>query len=152
MKQIEKFTESCYNDFDKSEFEEETNIKKAVVVSIILSLILCLFISGCQSNLHQVSVDAEHASDQSNLHQVSVDAEHASQCKIESGYVCGDEVTIRLETITEHYYKVFADGAEVLQDDEKTDMEYTYFTFVMPDHDVDLIIEDHYVDIPLPPQ
>ena len=136
MKQIEKFTESCYNDFDKSEFEEEANIKKAVVVNIILSLILCLFISGCQSNLHQVSVDAEHA----------------SQCKIESGYVCGDEVTIRLETITEHYYKVFADGAEVLQDDEKTDMEYTYFTFVMPDHDVDLIIEDHYVDIPLPPQ
>lgn len=109
-------------------------MKKAAVVSMILSLILCLFISGCQSNLYRVNVDAEHA----------------SRCKIESGYKCSDEVTIQLETITEHYYKVFADGVEVLQDDEKTNMEYTYFTFIMPDHDVDLIIEDYYVDIPLP--
>lgn len=111
-------------------------MKKAVVVNILLCLVLCLFLSGCQNNRYRVNVDVEHA----------------SKCKIDSGYKCGDEVTIRLETITEHYYKVFADGVEISQNDEKTNMEYTYFIFTMPNHDVDLIIEDHDVDIPLAPQ
>ncbi|MBQ0110079.1 MAG: hypothetical protein KBS44_07375 [Clostridiales bacterium] len=127
-------------------------MKKAAVVSIILSLALCLFISGCQSNLHQVSVDTEHVSEcKGNLYQVHVDAEHVSECKMKSGYRCGEEVTIQLDTITEHYYKVFADGVEVPQDNEKTNMESTYFIFIMPDHDVELVIEDHDVDIPFAP-
>ena len=110
-------------------------MKKAAVVSIILSLVLCLFISGCQGNLYRVHVDAEHV----------------SECKMKSGYRCGEEVTIQLDTITEHYYKVFADGVEVPQDNEKTNMESTYFIFIMPDHDVELMIEDHDVDIPFAP-
>ena len=111
-------------------------MKKALVVHTLLCLALCFFLTGCRSDRYRVRVDTEHA----------------SQCEIESGYECGDEVTIKPETITEHYYKVFADGAEVLQNDEKTNAEYTYFIFIMPDHDVDLIIEDHYVDIPPAPQ
>ena len=111
-------------------------MKKAGVVNILLCLVLWIVLSGCQSNRYRVHVDIEHA----------------SQCKTESGYKCGDEVTIKLEAITEHYYKVFVDGVEVLQNDEKSNMVYTYYTFIMPNHDVDLIIEDHYVDIPLAPQ
>lgn len=67
---------------------------------------------------------------------------------LKSSYAEGEEVTIKLETITEHYYVLYVNG--VKQYAASYDMYYTYYTFTMPAEDVVVKIEDHWVGIPTP--
>lgn len=112
-------------------------MKKTVfAVFTVLCLLVPAFLYGCRNDSHTVSVDEEH--------------ERICIFDSETGkFASGDEVRFKLETVTEQYYSVFADGVEVYPDIEKSDITYTYFSFTMPDHDVSLVIEDHDVDIPL---
>lgn len=60
---------------------------------------------------------------------------------LKSAYAPGEEVTIRLSTVTEHYYIVIVNGAELAMDQDASDLTYTYYTFTMPYEDV--IVEIH---------
>lgn len=55
---------------------------------------------------------------------------------LKSAYAPGEEVTIRLSTVTEHYYIVTVNGAELEMDLDASDLTDTYFTFTMPYEDV----------------
>ena len=72
--------------------------------------------------------------------------------ELEKTYSAGEEVTIKLETITEHYYVLCVNGVKQEWDRESSDMVYTYFTFTMPNEDVLIEIESRGVDIPYAPQ
>ena len=72
--------------------------------------------------------------------------------ELKSSYAAGDEVTIRLDTVTEHYYILSVNGVRQDQDRSASDMMFTYFTFIMPAEDVLIEIEDRWVDIPAAPQ
>ena len=82
-----------------------------------------------------------------NRHTVTVAGDYPLLNELEQNYPTGKKVTIELPTITEHYYLVYVNGEACVRD-EKSDMEYSYFTFVMPDNDVVIEIEDHSVSIP----
>lgn len=53
--------------------------------------------------------------------------------KLKNTYAPGEEVTVKLETITEHYYVLSVNGDEVEMDQDNSDLTYTYFTFTMPE-------------------
>ena len=73
--------------------------------------------------------------------------------ELKSSYAAGEEVTIQLATLTEHYYELFVNGMEQEMDMELSSWDkYTYFTFLMPEEDVLVTIEDVSVDIPEAPQ
>lgn len=72
--------------------------------------------------------------------------------KLKRTYAAGEEVTVKLETITEHYYVLSVNGVEQEMDRDASDLTYTYFTFMMPSEDVLIQIEDKWVDIPQAPQ
>lgn len=65
--------------------------------------------------------------------------------EVKATYRAGEEVTIQLGTITEHYYCLYVNGVEQNADRDRL---YTYFTFDMPSKDILIEIEEHYVDIP----
>lgn len=67
-------------------------------------------------------------------------------------YAAGEEVTVKLETITEHYYILYVNGVEQEMDRDASDLTYTYYTFTMPGEDVLIHIEDKWIDIPQAPQ
>ena len=67
--------------------------------------------------------------------------------ELKRGYPAGATVTVVLPTITEHAYHVFINGDRCAQD-KKSNLEYSFFTFTMPDQDVVIEIEDHWVSIP----
>ena len=71
---------------------------------------------------------------------------------LKANYTAGEEVTVKLETVTEHYYVLSANGEEVEMDRDASNLTYTYFTFTMPGEDVLIQIEDKWIDIPPPPQ
>ncbi len=71
--------------------------------------------------------------------------------ELEEAYAAGEEVTIQLETITEHYYVLLVNGEAQEMDMDASDLMYTYFTFTMPAEDVVIEIEGHSVDIPEAP-
>ena len=72
--------------------------------------------------------------------------------KLKRTYAVDEEVTVKLETITEHYYTLSVNGVEQEMDRDASDLTYTYFTFTMPGEDVLIQIEDKWVDIPEAPQ
>jgi hypothetical protein len=53
---------------------------------------------------------------------------------LESSYTPGEEVTVQLATVTEHYYVLTVNGVEQAMD--SSDLNYTYFTFSMPQEDI----------------
>jgi len=72
--------------------------------------------------------------------------------ELKSSYAAGEEVTIQLATLTEHYYELFVNGVEQEMDMELSSWDaYTYFTFTMPKEDVLVTIKDVSVDIPEAP-
>lgn len=71
---------------------------------------------------------------------------------LENTYQSGEQVTIKLETVTEHYYVLKVNGVEQDMDREASDLVYTYFTFPMPNEDVVVQIEDRGVEIPPAPE
>ena len=85
-------------------------------------------------------------------YKVTVEGEYASECEIGESYSAGEEVTVKLPTITEHYYSLYVNGEEAQWNRDRSDMGYTYFTFIMPECDVTVKIEGHSVDIPESPE
>lgn len=73
--------------------------------------------------------------------------------ELKNSYGAGEEVTIQLATLTEHYYELFVNGVEQEMNMELSSWDtYTYFTFTMPEEDVLVTIEDRWVEIPEGPQ
>lgn len=68
--------------------------------------------------------------------------------RLKPNYAAGEDVTVKLETITEHYYVLSVNGEEVEMDRDTSDLTYTYFTFTMPGEDVVIQIADKWVEIP----
>lgn len=71
--------------------------------------------------------------------------------KLKHTYTAGEEVTVKLATMTEHYYVLYVNGVEQDMDRASSDLTFTYFTFTMPSEDVLIEIEDRWVDIPNAP-
>jgi len=69
--------------------------------------------------------------------------------EMKSEYAAGEEVTLQLWTISEHYYIVSVNGETI--DKAPSEKGTTYYSFTMPEEDVLLEIESIYVDIPYPP-
>ena len=85
-------------------------------------------------------------------YKVTVEGEYASDCEVGRSYSAGEEVTVKLPTITEHYYSLYVNGESQQKDMSHSDMTFTYFTFIMPECDVTIKIEGHSVDVPEAPK
>lgn len=71
---------------------------------------------------------------------------------IKETYLPGETVLIELGTVTEHYYVVRVNGVQLSPDETVSeDWTSTYYTFIMPNKNVMIEIEDRWVDIPLAP-
>ena len=55
--------------------------------------------------------------------------------KLNETYKEGDIVTVKLAALTEQYFELYLNGKKVAVAEEKSDGEYTYFKFAMPDRD-----------------
>lgn len=102
-------------------------MKKAFAILVLVLLLLTLH--SC-TNRYSVTTDGE---------------EHLAEALNEK-YPAGKEVVLKLFTVTEQYYVVYVGGEKISQ--LNRDMEYTYFSFIMPKHDVDVKIEVGFVGIP----
>ena len=69
--------------------------------------------------------------------------------ELEDSYLAGEKIIIQLQTVTEHYYIVTVNGTAIPQTDR--DLEYTWFSFKMPEEDVVISITQKGVEIPPPP-
>ncbi len=64
---------------------------------------------------------------------------------LEDSYAAGEIVTIKLESFTEQYYRVFVNGKE--QAVSSSNGEFVYYYFKMPSEDVTVKIEEHWEKI-----
>ena len=112
-------------------------MKKALFV--ILTAIFCLaLLCGCAKD------DYEKASfvDDDESDGIKADGYYKVEFKSRDGfavdfepkaeYRVGETVEIKLVTATENYYRVFANREQVPMDEERSDMSFSYFTFIMP--------------------
>ncbi len=79
-------------------------------------------------------------------YKLKIDGDCRPENELKSEYSAGETVTLKLATVTEHYYVLSVNGVE--QRAESSDLGYTYYTFTMPYEDVTVKIEDKWVDIP----
>ena len=107
------------------------------LIALVLALVVVLGLTGCFFE---------------SKHKVEFADNYPIVNNLKKTYSAGEEVTIKLETITEHYYIVSVNSMPVERDTVKSDMEYTFFTFIMPNEDVLIEIEDKWVDIPVASQ
>lgn len=116
-------------------------------LSVLLALLFCLSVFvGCNN-------DASQSTDDSSNPKYKVTIRNADAFDIinelKDSYSPGEKVTVQLETLTEHYYVFYVNGVKQVQDASMSDdWIYTYYTFVMPEEDVIIEIEDRWVDIP----
>lgn len=119
-------------------------MKKWIVLFLtllcILSLVAC---SGGKTELANAQEEETH-----KVYKVEIADNYPIRNTLKSTYEAGETVTIKLDTITEHYYKVYVNGAEQAMDTAASDLTYSYYSFTMPDEDVLIEIEDISVDIP----
>lgn len=88
---------------------------------------------------------------QKNTYEVEIADNRRIENELKDVYEAGEKVTIQLGTVTEHYYRLYVNGAEQEVDRDASDRMYTYYTFIMPNEDATVKIEDCYVDIPEDP-
>ena len=123
-------------------------MNKVIALVLILACVLCLV--ACAAG------DIDNTNPQTETTKKTYIVEIANDYPIEntlkSAYEAGEEVTIKLSTITEHYYILTVNGIELDFDRVASDMTYTYYTFTMPSKDVLIEIADVSVDIPEAPQ
>ena len=83
--------------------------------------------------------------------KLSITGEYADNMvnELEDSYLAGEKIIIQLQTVTEHYYIVTVNGTAIPQTD--SDLEYTWFSFKMPEEDVVISITQKGVEIPPPP-
>ena len=123
----------------------------------LLMIIICTFLlPGCDTALPDSS-ESSSVNDTSDLseHAYRVEILNADNFDImnelKESYEAGEKVTIQLSTITEHYYLVYVNGVEQARDDLiDDDWTITTYSFIMPNEDVTVKIEDRWVEIPYP--
>ncbi len=121
-------------------------MKKVVFILTIL-ICVCLLVSCDNITADPDSIDQKYKVEILNADQYDIVNE------LKESYLAGEKVTIQLSTITEHYYLLSVNGVRQEPDDSiSDDWTYTYYTFIMPNEDVIIEIEDRWVDIPEPPQ
>lgn len=69
---------------------------------------------------------------------------------LEKEYAAGEKITFKLPTATDSYYAVKINGEELSLDVSASDMEFTYFTFVMPEEDIKVEVKS--VDASMSPK
>lgn len=89
--------------------------------------------------------------DSAQTYKVTVAGEVAIENALKPRYAAGEQVTVKLATVTEHFYILYVNGTEQAMDMDASDLTYTCFTFTMPAEDVLIEIEDKWVDIPTAP-
>lgn len=130
-------------------------MKKALLSALVIMICIVLF-SGCDRASSQNDGSQPTGEKyQAEIEKYKVEILNADDFDIESElkdfYTAGENVTIQLATITEHYYVLSVNGAEQTPDNSRSDNTYTYYTFVMPNENVTVKIEDRWVDIPEAP-
>ena len=73
---------------------------------------------------------------------ISLVPEHDAVCQRKERYRCGEEVTLKLPNRPDYIYSAVWDGFYA---SSSSDDAFTYLTFRMPNWDVKLTIEDHFV-------
>ena len=119
-------------------------MKKWIVFFLILSCLAGL--AACSGNETELANAQEEETNK--VYKIEIADSYPIENTLKSAYEAGETVTIQLSTITEHYYKVYVNGAEQAMDTAASDMTYSYYSFTMPDEDVIIKIEDISVDIP----
>lgn len=123
-------------------------MKKLMVLVLVLACVLCL-VACTSGDIDNTNPQTETTK---NTYMVEIADNYPIENTLKSAYKAGEEVTIKLSTITEHYYIVTVNGTELDFDRDASDMTYTYYTFTMPSKDVLIEIADVSVDIPEAPQ
>lgn len=119
-------------------------MKKWIVFFLILSCLAGL--AACSGNETELANAQEEETNK--VYKIEIADSYPIENTLKSAYEAGETVTIQLSTITEHYYKVYVNGAEQTMDTAASDLTYSYYSFTMPDEDVLIEIEDISVDIP----
>ena len=120
------------------------------LITLVLALVCVMGLMACTaSEINNTDLQAET---NKNAYKVEIANNYPIENTIKSNYEAGEEVTIKLCTVTEHYYVVSINGTELDFDRDASDMIYTYYTFTMPSKDVLIEITDVSVDIPEAPQ
>ena len=119
-------------------------MKRIVLLLMVICVLLCL--CSCNEETPDTTVIASAGEWQTYKLKISNDGMLINEVKSE--YAAGEEVTIQLETMTEHYYIVTVNGVEIEMTPSVSGE--TIYSFIMPKEDVLLQIEDKWVDIPYP--
>lgn len=119
-------------------------MKKLIVLFLTLASLMSLI--ACSANDTNLAKPQEEESPEA--YKVEIADSYPIENTLKSAYEAGEQVTIKLDTITEHYYKVYVNGAEQAMDTAASDLTYSYYSFTMPEEDVLIEIEDVSVDIP----
>lgn len=106
-------------------------MKKMTTILLLLAMVFLLF--GCS---------------QEETYKLEIQNGISVMNEVKSEYAAGEEVTIQLETMSEHYYIVTVNGKEIER--TKSDAGDTVYSFTMPEEDVLVKIEDKWVEIPWP--
>lgn len=130
---------------------------KKFLLSMLVIVICVSLLPGCDIVLPDIS-ESSSTNDTSGLggeRKYKVEILNADSFDIinelKKSYAAGEKVTIQLSTITEHYYLVYVNGVEQERDDLiDGDWTVTTYSFVMPNEDVTVKIEERWVDIPYP--
>ena len=123
-------------------------MKKLLSLVLVLACALCL-VACAAGDIDNTNPQTETTK---NTYMVEIIDNYPIENTLKSAYDAGEQVTIKLCTITEHYYIVTVNGTELDFDRNASDMTYTYYTFTMPSKDVLIEIADVWVDIPEAPQ
>ena len=123
-------------------------MKRLIALVLALACALCLMACAA-SDIGNTNPQTETTK---NTYMVEIADNYPIENTLKSAYEAGEQVTIKLSTITEHYYIVTVNGTEMDFDRDASDMTYTYYTFTMPSKDVLIEIADVSVDIPEAPQ
>lgn len=117
-------------------------MKKKIVISVVSTVALILIA------LVIFLLVTKHFSNGEEQHKVHVVYKNGSwnNESINDSYAAGEIVTIKLEAITEQYYKVYVNGKE--QPVSSSNLDFVYYYFKMPSDDVTVEIEEHWVEIP----
>ena len=119
------------------------------LLTLVLVLVCAVSLLGCSASI----IDNSKPQTTTNTtYKVEIANNYPIENTLKSTYQAGEQITIKLFTITEHYYKVYVNGIEQAMDMEASDLSYTYYTFTMPSEDVLIEIKDFSVDIPGAPK
>jgi len=120
------------------------------LITLMLVLLCIVLLNACSVGVW------DHFSFQSDIantaYKVKIVDDYPIENTLASTYRAGEQVTVKLCTVTESYYRVYVNGIEQEKDRALSDDFYTYFTFTMPGEDVLIKIEEFWVDIPDTPQ